>query len=193
VIQFTPPGPDARSSSASTSRRRPPARSCDRSPTSRPRDELVAHGVDATSVPRRRRRVRRHGTSPICLGGSGSAVRPRARSYRSFVSFSDPDGNGWLTGGRAAPGPGVTLNVAALAQLCMRAEHHGCSKRAPRSTTGGLVRGVHGGSRARAQCPRRPPRPPNIWRRSLSSRPLELGERDRALTTSSWRLGCFNA
>ena len=36
-------------------------------------------------------------TSPTCLDGSGSAVRdPEHRSYRSFVSFSDPDGNGWL-------------------------------------------------------------------------------------------------
>ena len=36
-------------------------------------------------------------TSPTCLGGSGSAVRIRQHgSYRSFASFSDPDGNGWL-------------------------------------------------------------------------------------------------
>ncbi len=36
-------------------------------------------------------------TSPTCLGGAGSAVAdPEHRSYRSYASFSDPDGNGWL-------------------------------------------------------------------------------------------------
>ncbi len=36
-------------------------------------------------------------TSPTCPGGAGSAARiPSRRSYGSFASFSDPDGNGWL-------------------------------------------------------------------------------------------------
>lgn len=30
------------------------------------------------------------------LGGCGSTVGIEHRSYRSFLSFSDPDGNGWL-------------------------------------------------------------------------------------------------
>ena len=35
--------------------------------------------------------------SPTCLGGSGSGgPDPDHRSYRSFASFHDPDGNGWL-------------------------------------------------------------------------------------------------
>ena len=52
--------------------------------TARPRRQ------DQRGVPRRRRRVRRHRTSPICLGGSGSAVRipsiaATARSPRSAI------------------------------------------------------------------------------------------------------------
>jgi len=60
------------------------------------RDELVAHGVDATAV--------FHdggvyvGTDQPYLFGRlrVSGPDPEHRSYRSFVSFSDPDGNGWL-------------------------------------------------------------------------------------------------
>jgi hypothetical protein len=45
---------------------------------------------------RRRRRVR--GTDEPCLFGRVRVGGPDAehRSYRSFASFRDPDGNGWL-------------------------------------------------------------------------------------------------
>jgi catechol 2,3-dioxygenase-like lactoylglutathione lyase family enzyme len=61
------------------------------------RDELVAHGVDATEV--------FHDAGGVCAGTGQpylfgrlrvSGRDPEHRSYRSFVSFSDPDGNGWL-------------------------------------------------------------------------------------------------
>ena len=57
------------------------------------RAELIAHGVDASEVFH-------------CSNGYGcrfpgnegrvSGPQPERRTYASFVSFSDPDGNGWL-------------------------------------------------------------------------------------------------
>ena len=55
--------------------------------------QLVAHGIDASEVFH-------------CAGGTGcrfagidarvSGLHPERLSYASFVSFEDPDGNGWL-------------------------------------------------------------------------------------------------
>jgi hypothetical protein len=61
------------------------------------RDELVAHGVDASEVFHDAGGVYA-GTDPPYLFGRlrVSGPDPEHRSYRSFVSFSDPDGNGWL-------------------------------------------------------------------------------------------------
>jgi catechol 2,3-dioxygenase-like lactoylglutathione lyase family enzyme len=58
------------------------------------RDELVARGVDVSEV--------FHAGTPGALfqpdGTSGrvSGAAPDHASYRSFATFSDPDGNGWL-------------------------------------------------------------------------------------------------
>jgi catechol 2,3-dioxygenase-like lactoylglutathione lyase family enzyme len=61
------------------------------------RNELLAHGVDATPV--------FHDGSGVCAGPDQpymfgrlrvSGPDPDHRSYRSFLSVSDPDGNGWL-------------------------------------------------------------------------------------------------
>ena len=49
------------------------------------RAELVAHGVDVSEVFHRL-----PGEAPL------SGPDPARRSYSSFASFSDPDGNGWL-------------------------------------------------------------------------------------------------
>ena len=59
------------------------------------RDELVARGVKAGEVFHEGTPgARYHAQRPAA---AGSAVRlPRSGSYGSFVSFSDPDGNGWL-------------------------------------------------------------------------------------------------
>ena len=49
------------------------------------RAELVARGVDVSEVFHRA-----PGEAPV------SGLEPSRRSYSSFASFSDPDGNGWL-------------------------------------------------------------------------------------------------
>ncbi|HMF59243.1 MAG TPA: VOC family protein, partial [Vicinamibacterales bacterium] len=61
------------------------------------RDELVAHGVDATEVFHDAGGVYAGTDQPYLFGRLRVSGRdPEHRSYRSFVSFSDPDGNGWL-------------------------------------------------------------------------------------------------
>ena len=61
------------------------------------RDELVAHGVNVSEV--------FHGADGVFTGLDQPYLfgrlrvkgpDPEHRSYQSFVSFSDPDGNGWL-------------------------------------------------------------------------------------------------
>ena len=93
------------------------------------RDELVAHGVDASEVFHDAGGVYAGTDQPYLFGRRRvSGPDPEHRSYRSFVSFSDPDGNGWLLQEikERLPGRGVTMDVAALAQLLHEtAEHHG--------------------------------------------------------------------
>jgi catechol 2,3-dioxygenase-like lactoylglutathione lyase family enzyme len=61
------------------------------------RDELVAHGVDASEVFHDAGGVYAGTDQPYLFGRLRvSGPDPERRSYRSFVSFSDPDGNGWL-------------------------------------------------------------------------------------------------
>jgi catechol 2,3-dioxygenase-like lactoylglutathione lyase family enzyme len=58
------------------------------------RDQLVASGVDISEVFHEGRpgaRFQHDGTS-----GRVSGPAPEHASYRSFATFSDPDGNGWL-------------------------------------------------------------------------------------------------
>jgi catechol 2,3-dioxygenase-like lactoylglutathione lyase family enzyme len=53
---------------------------------------------------------------------------PEGRSYRTFASFSDPDGNGWLLQEikTRLPGRGLSIDVATLTELLREAEeHHG--------------------------------------------------------------------
>jgi hypothetical protein len=60
------------------------------------RDELVAHGVNATDV-FHAGSVNTGTDHPYLFGRLRlSGPDPEQGSYRSFVSFSDPDGNGWL-------------------------------------------------------------------------------------------------
>jgi catechol 2,3-dioxygenase-like lactoylglutathione lyase family enzyme len=54
------------------------------------RDELVGRGVEASEV------FHFAGWNRIDPRGRLSGPAPDRRSYASFVSFSDPDGNGWL-------------------------------------------------------------------------------------------------
>ena len=61
------------------------------------RDELVAHGADPTEVFHDAAGVYAGADHPYLFGRLRvSGPDPEHRSYRSFVSFSDPDGNGWL-------------------------------------------------------------------------------------------------
>ena len=57
------------------------------------RDELIAHGVETSEV-------FHCATGYVCrfAGNNGrvSGTQPERGSYVSFVSFHDPDGNGWL-------------------------------------------------------------------------------------------------
>jgi catechol 2,3-dioxygenase-like lactoylglutathione lyase family enzyme len=64
-------------------------------------------------------------------GFGGPAVpghEPSGRSYGTFATFSDPDGNGWLLQEVTTrlPGRGLSLDVATLADLLRETEqHHG--------------------------------------------------------------------
>jgi catechol 2,3-dioxygenase-like lactoylglutathione lyase family enzyme len=63
-------------------------------------------------------------------GSSGrvSGPAPEHASYRSFATFTDPDGNGWLLQEikTRLPGRGLSLDVATLTELLRETEkHHG--------------------------------------------------------------------
>jgi catechol 2,3-dioxygenase-like lactoylglutathione lyase family enzyme len=51
------------------------------------RDELIRRGADVSEV--------WHGRG-LGTGGREPGPDPERRSYRSFASFRDPDGNSWL-------------------------------------------------------------------------------------------------
>ena len=58
------------------------------------RDELVAHGVDASEVFHTESPGAQFG--PDGTSGRVSGPAPEHASYSSFATFCDPDGNGWL-------------------------------------------------------------------------------------------------
>jgi len=61
------------------------------------RGELAAHGVDVSEVFHDGGGVYAGSDAPYLFGRRRVSGRdPEGRSYRSFISFSDPDGNGWL-------------------------------------------------------------------------------------------------
>jgi hypothetical protein len=89
------------------------------------RAELIAHGVDASEV--------FHCAAGYACrfpgnGGRVSGPQPRPGSYGSFVSFRDPDGNGWLLQevttrlpGRVEPGAISFGSASDLASALRRA------------------------------------------------------------------------
>jgi len=83
------------------------------------RTELVGHGVDVSDV------FHRDGPGQPPLSGPD----PQRRSYVSFATFSDPDGNGWLLQEIKTrfPGRGLSnMDVPTLTDLLREAEeHHG--------------------------------------------------------------------
>ena len=82
------------------------------------RAALIGHGVDVSEV------FHYAGIRGPRLPGPD----PEGRSYRSWASFSDPDGNGWLLQEITTrlPGRGISLDVATLTELLREAEmRHG--------------------------------------------------------------------
>jgi catechol 2,3-dioxygenase-like lactoylglutathione lyase family enzyme len=90
------------------------------------RSELVASGVEVSEV-------FHAGTpgsqlNPNDTSGRVSGPAPDHGSYRSFATFSDPDGNGWLLQEITArlPGRGLSTDVATLTELLRETENrHG--------------------------------------------------------------------
>jgi len=89
-------------------------------------NELVARGVAVSDV--------FHPTipgaqfQPEAASGRVSGPAPEHASYRSFATFSDPDGNGWLLQEikTRLPGRGLSIDVATLTDLLREAEtRHG--------------------------------------------------------------------
>jgi catechol 2,3-dioxygenase-like lactoylglutathione lyase family enzyme len=61
------------------------------------RDELLGRGVEVSEVFHEAGGVHAGADEPYLFGRLRvSGPDPEQRSYRSFASFSDPDGNGWL-------------------------------------------------------------------------------------------------
>jgi len=91
------------------------------------RNELLAHGAKISEVfhpATPGAQFQRDGTS-----GRVSGPAPDHASYRSFATFSDPDGNGWLLQEvrTRLPGRGLSnMDVATLTELLRETEkHHG--------------------------------------------------------------------
>ena len=87
------------------------------------RAELVARGVEVSEVFHFEGGRRVAATNARMPGPD-----PEGRSYRSYASFSDPDGNSWLLQEVKArlPGRGLSIDVATLTELLREAEkRHG--------------------------------------------------------------------
>jgi hypothetical protein len=94
------------------------------------RDELLGHGVKISEVFHDAGGVYAGPDEPYLFGRRRvSGPDPEHRSYRSFASFSDPDGNGWLLQeitarlpGRIDPAATSFASVNDLASALRRAE-----------------------------------------------------------------------
>ena len=87
------------------------------------RAQLIRRGVDVSEV--------FHFQSDLLnarSNGHAPGRDPQGRSYFSFASFNDPDGNGWLLQEVTTrfPGRGLSSDIATLTDLLREAEeHHG--------------------------------------------------------------------
>jgi catechol 2,3-dioxygenase-like lactoylglutathione lyase family enzyme len=87
------------------------------------RAQLIGYGVDVSEV--------FHFAGGLHVNGTNGRVPgadPEGRSYHSWASFNDPDGNGWLLQEvqTRLPGRGFSTDVATLTELLREAEkHHG--------------------------------------------------------------------
>jgi catechol 2,3-dioxygenase-like lactoylglutathione lyase family enzyme len=94
------------------------------------RAELLGRGVQVSEVFHDAGSVHAGKDEPYLFGRVRVSGRdPEHRSYRSFASFRDPDGNGWLLQEITTrlPGRGLSnLDVTTLTELLREAEqHHG--------------------------------------------------------------------
>jgi len=93
------------------------------------RQELLRRGVKISQVFHGTDNLRTGTDEPYIFGRQrASGPDPEHRSYRSFASFSDPDGNRWLLqeANKRLPGRGFSLDVATLTELLREAEErHG--------------------------------------------------------------------
>lgn len=93
------------------------------------RQELLRRGVKISEVFHDAGKVHVGTDEPYLFGRRRiSGPDPEHGSYRSFASFSDPDGNGWLLQEvkSRVPGRGLSLDVASLTELLReKEEHHG--------------------------------------------------------------------
>jgi catechol 2,3-dioxygenase-like lactoylglutathione lyase family enzyme len=88
------------------------------------RAELIGHGVDVSEV----FHFEDGGIHVTGTQGHAPGPDPQGQSYRSWASFSDPDGNGWLLQEvkTRLPGRGFGVDVATQTELLREAEeHHG--------------------------------------------------------------------
>jgi catechol 2,3-dioxygenase-like lactoylglutathione lyase family enzyme len=93
------------------------------------RDELLRRGVGISAVFHDAAGVYAGPDEPYLFGRLRvNGEDPEHRSYRSYASFKDPDGNGWLFQEVTTrlPGRGLSLDVATLTDLLRETEeHHG--------------------------------------------------------------------
>jgi catechol 2,3-dioxygenase-like lactoylglutathione lyase family enzyme len=134
VLQFTPPRSEASIifGKGITSARSGPADSLVLAveDIDAARDDLIARGVNVSEVFHYAGGPLNNSVANPRVGGRD----PQGRSYYSFASFEDPDGNGWLLQEITARLPGrewkltqeSARNVATLAELLHETEqHHG--------------------------------------------------------------------
>jgi catechol 2,3-dioxygenase-like lactoylglutathione lyase family enzyme len=122
VVQFTPPGSPCSIHFGTGVTSAPPGSARGLylvvSDIEAARAALVDRGVDVGEV--------FHRAGPGKPPQSGPD--PNRRSYGSFATFSDPDGNGWLLQEvrTRLPGRGLSMDAASLTDLLREAEdHHG--------------------------------------------------------------------
>jgi catechol 2,3-dioxygenase-like lactoylglutathione lyase family enzyme len=130
VVQFTPPGSECSVQFGTRITSAPPGSAeglyLIASDIEAAREELAARGVEVSQV--------FHPLTPGAQfqrnGGRdrASGPAPDHESYRSFATFNDPDGNGWLLQEvkTRLPGRGLSTDVATLTELLRETEkHHG--------------------------------------------------------------------
>jgi catechol 2,3-dioxygenase-like lactoylglutathione lyase family enzyme len=121
LVEFTPPdSPASIQFATGTTTRTPGSLMLTVEDIEAARDDLVSNGADVSGI--------WHGPGLYDTERSASGPDPERKSYRSWVSFADPDGNKWLVQEvtERLPGRVWPTDVGALAELLHEtADHHG--------------------------------------------------------------------